>query len=228
MKAIILLSGGVDSTVVLAMALGRGLVCYGISFDYGQRHKVELKSAALIAKNYGIEQKIIIIDPQTFTKSSLTTASTVVPKDRSVAEITSLGIPSTYVPARNTLFLSYALGQAEILNADEIHVGFNAMDYNCYPDCRPEYLEAFQRIASLGTVQGIKGNGIKVIAPLIHMDKTEIFKHGKRLHAPLHLTFSCYDPSIDELPCQRCDACVLRTSADSFCHSSKNEMMDGG
>ncbi len=209
MKAIILLSGGVDSTVVLAMAMERGLECYAISFHYGQRHKIELKAAAKISQIYDIEHKLIHIDPKTFSNSSLT-SDLAVPKGRSATEIAQGGIPNTYVPARNTLFLSYALGQAEILDASEIHVGFNAMDYNAYPDCRPEFLEAFQIVANLGTKQGAEGRGAKIFAPLIKMNKSEIFEEGRKLKAPLHLTFSCYDPTVNEEPCQQCDACMLR------------------
>ncbi len=209
MKAIILLSGGADSTVALAMALERGLICYGLSFNYGQRHLIELKAAAAIAKYYGIEQKIIQIDPNTFTKSALTTKEAV-PKNRTSQQIAESGIPSTYVPARNTLFLAYALGQAEIWGAEEIHVGFNALDYNPYPDCRPEFLQAFQGVANLGTQQAIEHKAPQIIAPLIRMNKREIFEMGRKLNAPLQLTFSCYDPTPDEQACKICDACILR------------------
>lgn len=214
MKAVILLSGGVDSCVILAKALEKGMVCHALSFDYGQRHRIELKYATQIAKHYGISHSIINIDPRTFANSSLTT-SLPVPKDRNRASIAAGGIPTTYVPARNTLFISYAMGQAEIWQAQEIHVGFNAVDRAPYPDCRVEYLEAIQGVINLATRQAVEGSAPKLIAPLISMDKDQIFKEGIRLRVPLQMTFSCYDPTPAQKPCRRCDACILRLSVDA-------------
>jgi 7-cyano-7-deazaguanine synthase len=209
MKAIILFSGGVDSTVALAMAQARGLECHAISFNYGQRHVIELEYAKKITQHYNINHKIIIIDPNTFAKSSLT-SNIPVPKDRNTDSIASGGIPNTYVPARNTLFISYAIGQAEIHNAQEIHVGCNALDRNPYPDCRIEYLNAFQKVINLATKQAIEGNPPKIVFPLIEMGKAEIFQKAFELKAPIELTFSCYDPTDKNQPCGRCDACFLR------------------
>lgn len=212
MKAIILLSGGLDSTVILAQAVKQGRQCIALSFDYGQRHKVELKSAEKIAAYYRVPHRILSIDPSSFANSALV-SSIAVPKDRSIEEISNSGVPNTYVPARNTLFLSYAVCQAEILEAQEIYVGFNAMDRNPYPDCRPEYLEAFQSLINLATKQGIEGRAPQLKAPLINLDKIGILKEGLALGAPIHLTFSCYDPSSNGAQCGHCDACMLREKA---------------
>lgn len=212
MKAIILLSGGLDSTVMLAKALQQGNECYALSFNYGQRHKIELKAAENIAAFYDVPHRIIMIDPACFDNSSLVT-SLAVPKDRTAQQISSGGIPNTYVPARNTLFLAYAVGQAEILEAQEIHVGFNAMDCNPYPDCRPEFVNAFQLVINIATKQGVEGRPPRLITPLIDLNKTEIFKLGFSLNAPIDLSFSCYDPTIDDRPCHHCDACILRNAA---------------
>lgn len=212
MKAIILLSGGLDSTVMLAMALQRGLECFALGFDYGQRHRIELDAAKQIAKHYKIPLKIIKIDPSTFSSSSLVYDGEV-PKNRNASTIASSGIPSTYVPARNSLFLAYAIGQAEILEADEIHIGSNALDRLPYPDCRPEFIQAFQALMNVATKQSVEGKAPKLLAPLIDMDKVQIIKRGKELNVPLHLTFSCYDPIANGIPCLRCDACILRQSA---------------
>lgn len=212
MKAIILLSGGLDSTVMLAQALQQGRECFALSFDYGQRHKIELNAAKRIAAFYHVPHRTITIDPASFDKSSLVT-SLAVPKDRTAQQISNGGIPNTYVPARNTLFLAYAVGQAEILEAGEIHVGFNAMDHNPYPDCRPEFLQAFQSVVNLATKQGVEGRAPRLMTPLIDLNKTEIFRLGMSLNAPTHLSFSCYDPTIEGTPCQRCDACILREAA---------------
>jgi 7-cyano-7-deazaguanine synthase len=213
MKAIIVFSGGVDSTVVLSMAIDRGLECHAISFDYGQRHRVELKAAAAIAKFYGINQQVIKIETPALAGSSLI-SKLAVPKDRSMSAIAAGGIPNTYVPGRNTLFLAYAMGFAESLNAQEIHVGYNALDRIPYPDCRIEYLNAMQEVINLATRQAVEGNAPKIIAPLLHMDKKEIFQEGRRLNVPLDMTFSCYDPTPEEKPCGHCDACMLRAAAN--------------
>lgn len=212
MKAIILLSGGLDSAVVLAMALEKGKTCHALSFDYGQRHKRELLSAQLIANYYHISHKIIKIDPDSFGASSLVSIDKV-PKNRSLQEMSSGAIPNTYVPARNTLFLAYALGQAEMLKAQEIHAGMNAMDRYAYPDCRPEFITAFQSLINVATQQAVNGAPPRLVAPLINWNKTEIIKQGLALKAPLHLTWSCYDPSLEDKPCQQCDACLLRQNA---------------
>lgn len=211
MRAIVLLSGGLDSTVLLAIALKQQRECYALSFDYGQRHRIELDSAKKIARHYGVDHRIIAIDPTVFAKSSLVSTAAV-PKDRTPSQISSGSIPNTYVPARNTLFLAYALGQAEIQDAKEIYVGFNALDRLPYPDCRPEFVHAFQALIQVATKQSVEGEPPKIMTPLIDWDKCEIIRQGQALNAPLDLTFSCYDPCNNQ-PCLRCDACVLRHAA---------------
>ena len=213
-KAIILLSGGLDSTVVLALALSQGRTCNVISFDYGQRHIVELESAKKIAAYYKVDHKIIKIDPSAFGMSSLMadkthTSHLKIPENRTLEEMTLQGIPNTYVPARNTLFLAYALGQCELQNAQEIHFGSNKMDYAGYADCRPVFLEAFQSLMKYATKQSIEGAPPRLIVPLIEWDKTEIIRQGLALNAPLEMTLSCYNPQ-EFHPCERCDACILR------------------
>lgn len=209
MKAIVLLSGGLDSAVVLALALKNGRTCQTLSFDYGQRHLLELQSAQAIANYYGVSHKIIKIDPNSFENSALVSAKQI-PKNRSLEEMNAGAIPNTYVPARNTLFLAYALAQAEMLEAQEIHIGANAMDCYAYPDCRPEFMAAFQSLMNVATQQAISGNPPLLIAPLTDWNKTEIIQHGIALKIPLHLTWSCYDPTLAAKPCQQCDACLLR------------------
>lgn len=211
MKAIVLLSGGLDSTLVLALALAQGRQCRTIGFDYGQRHKIELESAKAIAKYYGVEHHVIKIDPSAFGKSSLVT--TLLPhQNRSLSEISKSGTPNTYVPARNTLFLSLALAQAEIHEANEIHFGPNAMDH-VYPDCRPEFLEAYQTLINVATKQSVEGSAPKIIAPLLYLTKKEIGAKAKELKVPVELTFSCYSPTSEGKACGCCDACVLRATA---------------
>lgn len=212
MSAVILFSGGLDSTVMLAMALEQGKKCYAISFDYGQRHRVELNAAQEIAEYYAVYHRIISIDLSHFNRTSLITQKLAVPKDRTTQQIAEGGIPSTYVPARNTLFLAYALAQAEFLGANEIYFGCNLMDCVPYPDCRPEFIRSFQSVMNCATKQSIEGNAPRLITPLITWDKHRIVREGLALNAPLHLTFSCYDPSPIGKPCLRCDACVLRNS----------------
>ncbi len=209
---IVLFSGGIDSTVVLAMALDQGKKCLALSFDYGQRHKVELTHAHSIANYYSVQHKIIYIDPNSFAASSLVSALEV-PKNRSSAQITASGIPSTYVPARNTLFLAFAAGQAEIYNASEIYAGPNLMDRLPYPDCRPDFFSAFQKVLNLATRQAVEGSAPSLLTPLINWDKKRILQEGRRLRAPMEMTFSCYDPSPAGIACQECDACVLRQEA---------------
>jgi 7-cyano-7-deazaguanine synthase len=213
-KAIILFSGGLDSTVVLAAALAAGRHCLAVSFAYGQRHKVELEAAQQIAAHYGVEHRIIPIAPETFKmEGSYLTGGGTIPKNRTLAEMQEGKTPPTYVPARNTLFIAYALVQAEIFAADEIHLGPNKLDRNSYPDCRPSFIEAFQAVANLATKRAVEGKAPLLVTPLIHLSKKEIVELGVRLGAPLELTFSCYDPQ-GKLPCRQCDACVLR--ADGF------------
>lgn len=215
MKAIVLFSGGLDSSLVLALALKAGRSCIALSFDYGQRHRIELEAAKAIAEYYGVPHRIIKIDVSAFSKSALVDHSEL-PKNRSASQIANEGIPSTYVPARNTLFLAYATAQAEICEAGEIHVGFNSMDRLPYPDCRKEYLDAFQSVLNLATKQAVEGNAPKIIAPLINWDKNEIAKQAIAINLPIDKTFSCYDPTPAKQHCGACDACVLRRSALQF------------
>jgi len=208
-KAIVLLSGGIDSTVVLALALEQKRSCYALSFDYGQRHRVELQRAQKIAAYYQVPHHIIKMDPQALKNSSLVSLDQM-PTHRSKKQMSEEGIPNTYVPARNTLFLAYALSQCEQLNAQEIHFGPHRADASCYPDCRPAYLNAFQQLMQLATKQTTEGEFIRLVTPLLAWDKTEIIAQGLRLNAPLEWTISCYQPTQNEQPCQCCDACLLR------------------
>ena len=210
MKAVVLLSGGIDSTTTLAIAKNEGYNTYAISFDYGQRHSFELEKAAKIARLFKSEKHLVVdIDLRKFGGSALTD-SIPVPKDRNEKDI-SQEIPPTYVPARNTIFLSFALGWAESIKAEDIFIGVNAIDYSGYPDCRPEYIEAFQQMASLATKAGVEGKSkIKIHTPLINMSKTEIIKKGVSLGVDFSLTHSCYDPLSFGNPCGRCDSCILR------------------
>lgn len=212
-SAIILFSGGLDSTVALAVAKDRGRKCFCISFDYRQKHLVELKAAENICGHYGVHQKIIKIDPNCFSGSSLVDETVNVPVGRSQGEILSSGIQNTYVPARNTLFLSYALGYAEVVGACEIYVGFNKMDRGGYPDCRPEFVRAFQGVVDVATKQSAEGTPPQLLTPLIDLDKREIVELGVKLRAPIELTHSCYSPTSDGRPCHQCDACILREEA---------------
>jgi 7-cyano-7-deazaguanine synthase len=209
-KAVVLLSGGLDSTTVLAIALAEGYSVYALSFDYGQSHKTELEAAARIAKAAGVERHVILkIDLRAFGGSALTD-DIEIPKGRS-AETMGEGIPVTYVPARNTVFLSLALAWAEAVGAGNIFIGVNALDYSGYPDCRPEYIEAFQRLADLATKAGTEG-GMKfnVHTPLIAMTKKEIIEAGLALGVDYAVTSTCYDPSASGAACGFCDACLLR------------------
>ncbi len=210
MKAVVLLSGGIDSTTTLAIANNEGYNTYTISFDYGQRHSFELEKAAKIARLFKSEKHLVVdIDLRKFGGSALTNSIPVL-KDRNEKDI-SHGIPPTYVPARNTIFLSLALGWAESIKAEDIFIGVNAIDYSGYPDCRPEYIEAFQQMASLATKAGVEGKSkIKIHTPLINMSKTEIIKKGVSLGVDFSLTHSCYDPLSSGNPCGRCDSCILR------------------
>ncbi len=209
-RAVVLLSGGLDSATTLAIALHRGFVVHALSFRYGQRHAIELDAAQLIAQQSKVTQHVIVdIDLRTFGGSALT-ADIEVPKRPSLPAM-GTGIPVTYVPARNTIFLSFALGWAEVLDAADIFVGVNAVDYSGYPDCRPEFLEAFERVANLGTRAGIEGHRrFRVHAPLITLTKGDIIRQGAALGVDYALTRSCYDPSPTGAACGTCDACLFR------------------
>ena len=209
--AVVLLSGGLDSATMLAMARDEGFACHALSFDYGQRHRFELTAAGRVAAAMGAaEHKIVKLDLSAaggFGKSALTD-DIEVPKDR---EKPKPEIPVTYVPARNTIFLSVALGYAEIIGAFDIFIGVNAVDYSGYPDCRGEFIEAFEKLASLATAAGAEGRGkFRIHAPLLKMTKAEIIRTGLSLGVDYSLTHSCYDPADDGAACGRCDACRLR------------------
>lgn len=209
-KAIILLSGGVDSTTTMAIARSEGYEIYALSIDYGQRHRQELDNAGKTASFFNAKtQKIVNVDLREIGGSALT-SDIEVPKDRSVYEM-GHGIPVTYVPARNTIFLAIALSWAEVIGADSIFLGVNVLDYSGYPDCRPEFIKAFENMASLATRAGIEGkNRITIKTPLINLTKAEIIKKGIDLGVDYSLTHSCYDPAEDGIACGRCDSCLLR------------------
>src|SRR5579875_1814036 len=209
-RAICLLSGGLDSTTCLAIAKQEGFACYCLSFDYGQRHRIELDAAARVARLLGAEEhRTAIIDLRLFGGSALT-SNIEVPKNRGEREMSS-GIPSTYVPARNTIFLSFALAYAEVVQANAIFIGVNAIDYSGYPDCRPEFIAAFERMANLATKAGVEGlTQLSIHTPLLHMTKADIVRQAADLNVDLALTHSCYDPDETGRPCGRCDSCLLR------------------
>lgn len=208
--AVVLLSGGMDSTTALAEAQADGFRPYALTFRYGQRHAVEIEAARRVAKRAGVADHVIAeIDLRTFGGSALTAAIDV-PKDRALDEI-GHGIPVTYVPARNTIFLSFALGWAEVLGASHIYIGINALDYSGYPDCRPEFLTAFERMANMATKAAVEGaQRIEIRAPLMRLSKAEIVRRGIELGVDYSLTITCYDPSERGEACGRCDACALR------------------
>ena len=210
MKAVCLLSGGLDSTTCLAVARRRGYECYALSFDYGQRHRIELISARQLAQKMGAVRHVVIpVDLRVFGGSALT-ADIAVPKNRGAAEM-GAGIPVTYVPARNTVFLSFALAWAEVLEAGDIFIGVNAIDYSGYPDCRPEFIDAFTKMANLATRAGVEGRtAIRIHAPLIELSKADIIRLASDLGVEFGLTHSCYDPDEVGRPCGLCDSCVLR------------------
>lgn len=209
MKAVVLASGGLDSTVTAAVAKRDGCLVYLLTVSYGQRHKIEVARARQVGLALGAVGHLVLdVDLRPIGGSALTT-NQAVPKDRS-EEARRQGIPSTYVPARNTIFLSLALAYAEILEASRIYIGANVLDYSGYPDCRPEYLQAFEQVARLGTRAGVEGKNIEIKAPLLMMTKAEIIRLGLSLGAPLHLTSSCYDPAADGAACGRCDSCRIR------------------
>ena len=208
--AIILLSGGLDSATVLAIARAEGFAPYALSFRYGQRHEIELVAAQRVAQSQQVVNHIIAtIDLRAFGGSALT-AEIDVPKDRALAEMEN-DIPVTYVPARNTIFLSFALAYAETLNASDIFIGVNALDYSGYPDCRPEYIAAYEQMANLATKAGVSGEQrLKIHTPLIALTKAQIIQRGLALGVDYSLTHSCYDPNSEGISCGRCDSCLLR------------------
>jgi len=208
-KAVVLLSGGLDSATVLAIARREGYDCHALSFSYGQRHAAELENAARVARAMNVtDHRIANIDLRLFGGSALTD-DIEVPKDNDI-EAMGTDIPVTYVPARNTIFLSYALAFAEVIGATDIFIGVNALDYSGYPDCRPDYIQAFERMANLATRMGVDGNALRINTPLISMTKAQIIRRGTELGVDYGLTLSCYDPDTQARACGHCDACLLR------------------
>jgi len=203
-KAVVLISGGLDSATAAAMASAEGFAGYALSFDYGQRHRAELVAAGRVARSLGMEHRVFRLDLRQFGGSALTDDTIAVP------EGPSEGIPLTYVPARNTVFLSLALAWAEVLDAHDIFIGVNAVDYSGYPDCRPEFVQAFETMANLGTRAGVEGRGFRIRAPLIDLSKADIIRTGARLGVDYGLTVSCYDADAEGRACGRCDSCRLR------------------
>ena len=209
-RAVVLLSGGLDSSTTLAVARDEGFECYTLAFDYGQRHRRELESARRVADALGAKQHLVLrLDLRAIGGSALT-ADLAVPKSRSESEM-GAGIPVTYVPARNTIFLSHALAWAEVLESSDIFLGVNALDYSGYPDCRPEYIEAFERMANLATRAGVEGTlRLRIHTPLIRLTKAQIVRRAADLGVDFGLTWSCYEPQADGRACGRCDSCLLR------------------
>lgn len=204
-KAVVLVSGGLDSTTVLAIARSQGYECYTLSFDYGQRHRAELAAAERTSSSLGAkEHKVVALDMRTIGGSALTDDSIDVPEEQTE------GIPVTYVPARNTVFLSIALGWAEVLDADDIFIGVNAVDYSGYPDCRPAFVDAFEKLANLATKAGVEGHSLRIHAPLMTMGKDEIVKLGSELGVDYSQTVSCYQANLEGEACGKCDSCRLR------------------
>jgi 7-cyano-7-deazaguanine synthase len=208
-KAVCLLSGGLDSSTCLLLAKREGYACYALSFDYGQRHKVELDAARRVAGSIGVERHLTVKLPLSEFGGSALTAEIAVPKSRTVEEM-GRGIPVTYVPARNTIFLSFAVAWAEVLESSDIFLGVNALDYSGYPDCRPEYIEAYQRMATLATKAGVEGRKLTIHTPLLHLGKSQIVRLAAALGLEFRLTYSCYDPGPAGEACRQCDACLLR------------------
>jgi 7-cyano-7-deazaguanine synthase len=207
--AVVLLSGGIDSTTTLAIAIADGYEASALSFNYGQRHQIEMEAARRVANSLGAkEHRTAKIDLRIFGGSALTD-DIAVPKQRSQQEITH-GIPVTYVPVRNTIFLAYALAWAEVIPANDIFIGVNAIDYSGYPDCRPEFIEAFENLADVGTKAGVEGQHFQIHTPLIKLSKAEIIRKAAELGVDLSLTHSCYDPTPEGLACGECDSCLLR------------------
>ncbi len=209
-RAVVLLSGGIDSTTTLAVAKNRGFAIYALSFRYGQRHEVEVEAASRIARHFNAAEHLIVdIDLRRMGGSALT-GDIAIPKNRSIKQM-GKDIPVTYVPARNTIFLSYALAWAETIKAFDIFIGVNALDYSGYPDCRPEYIEAYEKMANLATKAGVEGKQrIKINTPLIRMTKAQIIRKGIELGVDYSQTHSCYDPSAEGLACGECDSCLIR------------------
>jgi 7-cyano-7-deazaguanine synthase len=208
-RAVVLLSGGIDSTTTLAIAIGEGYKAHALSFEYGQRHQIETDAARRVAKSLGAkEHRVAKIDLRVFGGSALTDYVDV-PKQRSEIEI-GHEIPITYVPARNTIFLAYALAWAEVIPANDIFIGVNAIDYSGYPDCRPEFIEAFENVANLGTKAGVEGRHFQIHTPLITLSKADIIRKGVELGIDFSLTHSCYDPTPEGVACGECDSCLLR------------------
>ncbi|AMR67831.1 7-cyano-7-deazaguanine synthase [Aquipseudomonas alcaligenes] len=206
-KAVVLLSGGLDSATILAQAKAAGFACYSMSFDYGQRHRAELQAAERVARQMGVvEHKVIGLNLNGIGGSALTDSSIAVP------EAPTEGIPVTYVPARNTVFLSLALGWAEVLGAHDIFIGVNAVDYSGYPDCRPQFIEAFERVANLATREGVEGRGFRIQAPLQNLSKAQIVQIGVQYGVDYGLTVSCYQADDDGRACGKCDSCRLRAA----------------
>lgn len=207
-KAVVLVSGGLDSATTLALAIEQGYACYALSFDYGQRHRCELNAASRVTQSIGVrEHKLITMNMDSIGGSALTDQAIDVPIDQE-----NNGIPVTYVPARNTIFLSFALAWAEVLEAREIFIGVNAVDYSGYPDCRPEYIQAYEAMANLATKAGVEGHKLRIHTPLIQLSKAEIIQHGQRLGVDYSLTISCYNPDADGRACGHCDSCRLRAA----------------
>lgn len=204
-RAIVLLSGGLDSATTLAVARSEGFACYALTLDYGQRHRAELEAARRVAASlHVLAHRVVRLDFGWIGGSALTDPAIAVPKEESA------GIPVTYVPARNTVFLSYALAWAEVLDASDIFIGANAIDYSGYPDCRPAFIDAFERMANVATRRGVEGRPFRIRAPLIALTKAQIIERGRQLGVDYGLTLSCYDPDENGRPCGRCDACRLR------------------
>lgn len=206
-KAVVLLSGGLDSATVLAIAKSQDFQCFALSFDYGQRHNIELEWAKSLAKRTQVKDHLIVkLQPEAFAGSALTDTTLAVP------EIATEDIPITYVPARNTVFLAYALGWSEVIEASHIFIGVNAVDYSGYPDCRPEYIDAFNRLATFATKSAVHGKAIEIKSPLIEMTKSEIIRTGTQLGVDYSKTSSCYAPSCTGLACGKCDSCRIRAA----------------
>jgi 7-cyano-7-deazaguanine synthase len=207
--AVVLLSGGLDSSTALAVARRDGVDAHAMTFRYGQRHAIEVEAAQRVARACGVADHVVVdIDLRTFGGSALT-SDVAVPKHRT-PHVESHGIPVTYVPARNTIFLSFAIAWAEVLNAREIYIGVNAVDYSGYPDCRPEYIAAFERMANLATKAGVEGQALHIRTPLIDRSKADIIRLGTSLGVDYSLTMSCYDPTVHGVACGECDSCRLR------------------
>ncbi|MCA9414001.1 MAG: 7-cyano-7-deazaguanine synthase QueC [Candidatus Omnitrophica bacterium] len=209
MKAVVLVSGGLDSATVLGIARQEKRECYALSFRYGQRHNIELVAAERVAKSLGAVEHLVMDLPLDKWGGSALTGPIDVPKDRDEQKMSG-EIPVTYVPARNTVFLSLALAWAEVLEAHEIWIGVNALDYSGYPDCRPEFIQAFEKMARLATKLGVQGEELSIITPLIHHTKAQIIQKGTAVGVDFSLTHSCYDPTPDGLACGHCDSCILR------------------